>query len=75
LGAQVIDAPLLFANNCAVCHGPARLGTAVGPNITPPSLVLRTEPDIVLFLATHQTGPLLTVPERTAMATFLKTTP
>jgi mono/diheme cytochrome c family protein len=74
LVVQVIDAPSLYISSCSVCHGPVRLGTAVGPNITPPSLVLRTESDIVLFLGTHQNGPLLTVPERVAIATFLKTT-
>jgi mono/diheme cytochrome c family protein len=75
VSAQVIDAPLLFANNCAPCHGPNRLGIGLAPNITPPAIILLTEADIVLKLSIHQTGPLLTPAERAAVATFLKNTP
>ena len=77
-----IDAPSTYAANCAPCHGTDRKGivlgdTIIGPNITPNSAALTTltATQLSSFITGHSTGTSLTVAQRDALATWLKTTP
>lgn len=66
-----IDATLLYANNCAVCHGATRLG-GVGPALTPTSFASRTVTRIASFIAGHRSG--FTTAEYSVLADWLKNT-
>ena len=77
-----VDAPSIYAANCAACHGADRKGiilgdTVIGPNITPNSAALTTLTTAQLssFIAGHGTGPNLTSGQRDGLAAWLKATP
>ncbi|QNT76203.1 c-type cytochrome [Dehalogenimonas etheniformans] len=66
-----IDPAAVFTANCAICHGAARTGTSVGPNITPPFLTTYTEATLAAFISSHQTGPTLPAADWPALAAYL----
>jgi mono/diheme cytochrome c family protein len=70
------DPAVVYASNCALCHGSARQGGLAGPNITPPQIVnFGSEAVLSIFISSHMTGKDLTKDRRDLLAKYLKTTP
>ena len=73
-GAFSSDPAVLYANNCALCHGFNRAGGLGGPDITQPQITnLSSEAQVSTFLSAHFTGIDLSKNTRDLLAHFLKT--
>jgi mono/diheme cytochrome c family protein len=73
-GVVSSDPAVLFANNCALCHGSNRAGGLGGPDITQPQIAhFTSEAQVSTFLSAHFTGQGLSQNTRDLLAHFLKT--
>ena len=73
-GAFSSDPAVLYANNCALCHGFNRAGGLGGPDITQLQITnLSNEAQVSTFLSAHFTGIDLSQNARDLLAHFLKT--
>jgi mono/diheme cytochrome c family protein len=72
--ADLMEASLIYSNDCASCHGPNREGDN-GPDITNSNLKDISETGLVEFIADHKTGQGLTSVQISTLANWLKNTP
>jgi mono/diheme cytochrome c family protein len=70
------DPAVIFASNCALCHGASRTGGLGGPDITAVKLTnFGTEAQLSTFISAHFTGVDLSQDRRALLAHYLKTAP
>ena len=70
------DPAVLFASNCALCHGSSRTGGLGGPDITAVHLTnFSNEALLSTFISAHFTGANLSKDRQDILAHFLKTAP
>jgi mono/diheme cytochrome c family protein len=67
----VVDATLIYINNCAGCHGVDRTGGR-GPDITQPQLSNRSVSNLINFISGHNTGRNLSSGDVSGLAGWLK---
>ncbi|HNA68099.1 MAG TPA: cytochrome D1 domain-containing protein [Rhodocyclaceae bacterium] len=79
VAAAVVDAPALYTQHCASCHGPGRLG-AMGPALLPESLERLRRADAIATLRDGRTatqmpafGAILSAAEIEALADWVRT--
>jgi len=70
------DPAVLFASNCALCHGSTRAGGLGGPNVTAIHLTnYASDAQLSTFISAHFTGANLSKDRQDILAHFLKTAP
>lgn len=70
------DPAVLYASNCALCHGASRTGGLGGPDITAIQLTnFATEGQLSTFISSHQSGANLSADRLAILAHYLLTAP
>jgi len=71
-----VDPVVLYASNCALCHGSSRTGGLGGPDITAVHLTnFNNETQLSTFISSHFSGANLSKDRQDILAHYLKTTP